>query len=61
FLLKILLQPRGLQPGGRSANTQVLLPMMESISSLIAAFQKATSKDFIASSNVLGSSSTLKQ
>ncbi|GJR16849.1 hypothetical protein Tco_0965376 [Tanacetum coccineum] len=35
--------------------------MMESISSLIASFQKETSWDFIALSNVLGSSSTLKQ
>nr|GEX53310.1 hypothetical protein [Tanacetum cinerariifolium] len=50
-----------LHPGGRSANTQVLLSMMEFILSLIASFQKATSWDFIASSNVLGSSSTLKQ
>nr|GEY24036.1 hypothetical protein [Tanacetum cinerariifolium] len=41
-----------LQHGGRSVNTQVVLPMMESISSLIAFFQTATSWDFIASSNV---------
>ena len=40
FFRKIYLQPIGLQDEGKSTNTHILFPMMESISSLIASLQK---------------------
>ncbi|KAK9167054.1 hypothetical protein Scep_002245 [Stephania cephalantha] len=52
FLLKRNLHLMGLHPGGRSTSSQVLFPIIESISSFNASFQKAASLSFIASSTV---------
>ena len=41
FILKIHLQPIGLDLGGSSTSFQVLLPIIEFISSWITSFQKA--------------------
>ena len=49
FFWKNHLQPILLQLGGRSVRNQVLLILRELISSLINAFQKGVSIDFMAS------------
>ena len=61
FLLNTHLHPMGLEPAGRSTNTHLLLDIMESISSLTASFQNATSLEAITSRNVFGSSSAVNK
>src|SRR5688572_23509968 len=58
FLLKIHLQPTGLQPAGRSVISQVPFEMIESISLRTASLQYSAFGDVYASVRERGSSST---
>ena len=60
FFRKTHLLEIGLNPLGKSTNSQVWLDIIDSSSSLTALFQKLASIDLIASSKVLGSSSNRK-
>ena len=59
FFRKTHLQPIVLQPGGKTANFQVLLEIRDSISSFTTYFQKIESCEDNASFKVRGSFSTL--